>query len=121
MSIDFESLNHHILCLPVSAGNYRNLQTGDEGMIYYLEGGQGFGSPTKLHKYDLKERKDDVLLPNALAYWLSQDNKQILYTANGAWGIISSSAPGKPGEGKLNIDAIQVRIDPPGGMGTNIL
>ena len=112
VSIDFESLNHHILCLPVAAGNYRNLQMGEEGMIYYLEGGQGFGSPTKLHKYDLNERKDDVLLPNASSYWLSQDNKKILYTATGEWGIVSSAAAAKPGEGKLNMDAIQVRIDP---------
>jgi len=111
MAIDFESLNHHILCLPVPAGNYRNLQAGDEGIIYYLEG-QGFGSPTKLHKYNLKERKGDVILPNAMAYWLSHDNKKILHTANLAWGIVSSSAPAKPGEGKLNVAAIQVRIDP---------
>ena len=80
-------------------------------MIYYLEG-QGFGSPTKLHKYNLNERKGDVVLPNAIAYWLSQDHKQILYTANGAWSIVSSSAPAKPGEGKLDVEAIQVRIDP---------
>ncbi len=111
LSIDFESLNHHILSLPVPDGNYRNLQAGEEGIIYYLESTASRGG-SKLHKFTLKERKDDVILPAADSYWLSQDTKKILYLAKGTWAIVSSAAPAKPGEGKLDVDAIQVRIDP---------
>lgn len=111
ISIDFDSLNHHILSLPIDDGNYSNLQAGDEGVIYYLEGSAS-GRDTQLHMFTLKDKKDEVIIPNANAYSLSADNKKILYTAARSWGITSSSSKMKPGEGKLNVDAIQVRIDP---------
>jgi len=109
--IDFDSLNHHILSLPINDGNYSNLQTGDEGVIYYLERSAS-DSNTQLHKFTLKDKKDEVIIPNANAYWLSGDSKKILYTAARSWGITPSLSKMKPGEGRLNIDAIQVRIDP---------
>jgi len=111
LSIDFQDLNHHILCLPIDAGNYTNLQPGDEGQLYYLERPSTTGD-TKLHKYDLKERKDEIILPKLDAYWLSGDKKKILYMSGSSWGIVSSSGEQKPGEGKLSVEAIQVRIDP---------
>ncbi len=111
LSIDFDSLNHHILCLPIDDGNFSNLQVGEEGVIYYLER-LALGRDTQLHKFTLKDKKNEVIIPKANAYWLSADNKKILYTSARSWGIVSSSSKMKPGEGKLNVEAIQVRIDP---------
>jgi tricorn protease len=122
-SVDFEGLNQRILSLPVPARNYFSLQAGIEGEIYYLEAPVESRSPnaeeTKLHKYDLNERKDKVIMSEVNRFLLSSDNKKILYKSKDIWGIVPSNGKiepdkrkVKPGDGKINTDAIEVRIDP---------
>ncbi len=117
-SIDFEDLNHRILALPIAAGSYRNLHAGAVGQIYYLETpsgitpfGPGAGTST-LHRYDLTQRKDETILTDVNEYLLSADNKKLLYLSKGSWHIVSSKEKIQPGQGKVNADAIEVRIDP---------
>ena len=84
---------------------------GDEGHIYYLESTSGEGE-TSLRKYDLKERKDEVFMPDVDDYYVSADKKKILYRSGSSWGIVSSSGEKSSGEGKIDTDAMEVRIDP---------
>ncbi len=122
-SVDFERLNQRILALPLPARNYFSLQTGKEGEIYYLEApieSRGpFAKETKLYKYDLDKRKDVTLMREVNYYLLSIDNKKILYRFKDTWEIVlltdrikSGQEKIKPDQGKLNTDAIEVRIDP---------
>lgn len=118
-SIDFEGLSYRILAIKVPAGNYFNLQTGEEGQIFYLEAPAatypyGFGSAKgiKLHKYDLEKRKDKVIMPEVNDFELSVDKKKILYRSGETIGITSIADEIKVGKGKLNIDGIEVLIDP---------
>jgi len=118
-SIDFEGLNHRIIALPLPSGSYRDLQAGEADQIYYLEdapvpdGGFGPGGRlATLHRYDLKTRKDEVIMSDVNNYLLSADKKKILYVSRDAWGIVSSAAKVEPGQGKMNIESIEVRIDP---------
>lgn len=118
-SVDFEGLNFRILALPIPKGFYLNLQAGEEGQIYYQEApteslfffASGLAGGTKLHKFDLKTRKDEVLMPGINSYVLSADNKKILFLARNTAGIAPAGKI-KPGQGKLNMDAVEVRIDP---------
>jgi tricorn protease len=71
------------------------------------------GFIASIHKYDLKTRKDEVILAEVNGYQLSADKKKILYVSRGSFGIIPSGAKANPGQGKLNVDAIEVQIDPP--------
>ncbi|MGD2086048.1 MAG: PDZ domain-containing protein [Candidatus Aminicenantes bacterium] len=118
VTIDFPGLETRILCLPVPEGNYRNLQVGKEGELYYLEAGpeRGFrftSSAAKLHKYSLEKRKDEVLGEQILSFRLSADKKKLLYrSCEATYGIAASTGKIKPGDGKLNLDAIQVFVDP---------
>jgi tricorn protease len=117
VTIDFAGLETRILCLPVPEGNYRNLQVGKEGELYYLEEDHQNRfrfdiSPGKLHKFSLEKRKDEVLLSQVLSFWLSADNKKLLYQSGTTYGIADPSGKIKPGDGKLNMDAVQVFIDP---------
>lgn len=115
-SIDFEGLNHRILNLPIAEGNYYDLQAGEEGQIYYLEAPATSRGPyapeTKLHKYDLKKRKDEVLMEGVNAYRLSADSKKLLYVSRDSWGIVPAEGSIKPGQGKINTEAIEVLVDP---------
>lgn len=115
--IDFEGLKNRIISLPVDEGNYFSLQVGDEGKIYYLEApgtARGsFAKGTKLHFYDLEKRKDEVIISEVNNYQISQDKKKILYQEGESWKIVPISGKGEPGKGNLNINSIQVRINPP--------
>ena len=89
------------------------------------------GKSPALHAYDLKERKDAVLITPATNFVLSFDGKKILYAAargpaggdeeEGApgprtYGIIdakpSGKEPYKAGEGALNLASMRAEVDP---------
>ncbi|UCC41344.1 MAG: PD40 domain-containing protein [Candidatus Aminicenantes bacterium] len=115
-AIDFDGLNNRILALPVSAGVYFNLQAGKEGEIFYLEAppvSRGpFARETKLKKFDLKKRKTDDVMPGVNFFTVSADKKKILYVSRNSLGIIPSAGKAKPGQGRINTDSIEVRVDP---------
>jgi len=115
-SVDFEGLNRRIVSLPIPGGSYFNLQAGEEGQIYYLESlpdsGGPFSRAAKLNMFNLKERKSETLISGVNGYTLSADNKKILYWTRNAMGVVSAGKPFKPGEGKVNTDAVEVLIDP---------
>ncbi len=118
-SIDFDGINQRIVALPVSAGSYRSLQVGESGHIYYLEyppraisvfgpGREG----AKLHKFDLKTRQDEVVMESINGYILSADKKKMLYVARDTWGIVALSEKMQAGQGKINVESIEVKINP---------
>ena len=120
--IDFDGLDRRILALSVPAGNYSDLQAGEPGQIYYLEnptppglpaGGPPPGSGgSTLHKYDFRARKDEVVLGGVAGYDLSADKKKILYEASTNFFITALMPKPQPGQGKLDVEAIEVRVDP---------
>jgi tricorn protease len=116
--IDFDGLDHRIVALPVPAGSYRNLAAGEAGQIYYLESPPDIGSAAtggpggSLHKYDFKARKDEVILTGVGNFSLSADKKKILYQTGPNLFITALTPKPQPGQGRLNIEAIEVQIDP---------
>ena len=118
--IDFDGLDHRILALPVSSGYYWNLQAGEEGQVYYLEtkSAEG-GAPVEeqglagsLHRYDMKARKDEVVIQEAENFLLTADKKKIGYMLKGSFWIVPAAGKPEPGKGKLSLETIEVRIDP---------
>jgi len=120
-SIDFDGLQNRILSLPIPAGEYSGLQAGAAGQIYYLEAGPrgrdvggpgGPGGGRSLHHFDLTKRKDETILTGVGNYELSADNKKLLYLSRDSAFIVPLSDKIQAGQGKLNIDAVEVKIDP---------
>lgn len=123
-AIDLDGIQFRILNLPVPADEYSNLQAGSEGQIYYLKAlpappmpegppAPGAGGPSmELHRYDLGKRKEDVLISGIRSYQISADGKKILYVQRDAMFIVPAADKLQPGQGRLNIDAVEVRIDP---------
>lgn len=118
-TIDFDGIHNRFLALPVPAGDYFNLRAGAAGQIFFTKaaaadtgsGGQA-GPGGELHRYDLAKRKDDVVLNGLTGFEISADNKKILYSVRDSFFIQPLSDKIQPGQGKLNIDAVEVRIDP---------
>lgn len=117
-SIDFNGINNRILAIALPARNYGNLQAGTAGQFYYLESPEdnnpGPGAPDRsvLHQYDLNKRKDDAFIPGVRDYIVSADKKKIEYLGNNSWYVVAVTPKPQPGTGKLNVDDIEVRIDP---------
>ncbi len=115
--IDIADLSNRILALPVPAGFYGSLSAGPEKQIYYMENPvfpSGDGPPSgKLHNFNLETRKDNIVLDALNGYGLSFDKKKILYVLNDSWCLTKTGDKIETGKGGLNLDAAQIRIDPP--------
>ena len=102
-----------------------NTYLAAKGFIYYsttpIQGLSGPipGESPAIHVYDLKERKDKVLLDGAQRFALSFDGSKLLYEAEGGrdghtYGIIDAKpdGPKKVGDGALNLGGMRAQIDP---------
>jgi tricorn protease len=107
--IDFDGLAGRILALPVPAAELSDLAVGEANQIYYLRTGDG---KTALHRYDLAARKDETLLPEVRGYELSADGKKLLYRSGNNWSLVSTKQKIEASQGRLNVDAIEVRVEP---------
>ncbi|HTO86904.1 MAG TPA: PDZ domain-containing protein [Thermoanaerobaculia bacterium] len=108
--IDLDGLNYRILDLPVPAAELSNLQAGEAGQVFFLRTAD---EKTALERFDLKDRKTETLLPDLESYEIAADGKKLLYKTKESWAIASTSAKKiEASEGKVKMDAIEVRIDP---------
>jgi tricorn protease len=118
-NIDFDGLSNRILTIPLPTGNYYGLQAGSPGQLYYIEGPAGgftaFGPSSEratLHQYDLNKRKGEPFITDVSDFQVSADKKKLLYQSRDWWGIVPTVGKVQPGQGRMNIDAIEVKIDP---------
>ena len=107
--IDLDGIEFRILDLPVPAGQLATPKAGDEGSLYFLRTSDG---TTSLQKFTMATRKAEPVLPRVDGYTVSRDRKRLLYVASNAWSIVPTNRKVEPSEGRLAVDAIQVRVDP---------
>ncbi len=126
--IDLAGIQDRVVAVPMPPGNLYNLQAGKNG-VYYASGpiyglsGPLPGEESAVHVYDLKERKDNVLLTGTGSFALSFDGSKLLYAGghgggeggSQTYGIIDAKPSGNPhkiGDGVLNLSAMEMDIDP---------
>ncbi|MCX6569397.1 MAG: PDZ domain-containing protein, partial [Candidatus Aminicenantes bacterium] len=116
--IDFDGLDNRIIAVPLAAGVYSNLQAGEAGKVFYRKedppptptsGGPGDSS---IRFYDLTTRKDEALGVACDGFVLTADRKKMLVAARGGWSILPTVGKPQPGQGKVNTDAVEVRVVP---------
>ena len=109
--IDMEGIQHRILSIPVPVRNYAGLVQGPKGHVFFSEIVDGQG--VKLNRYSLKDRKSITFLPSISFASTSADKKNLLYRSGNNWGIVSTSGgPKKPGDGRLNLSGVRVKVSP---------
>lgn len=106
--IDFKGLDQRILALPIGPAEYSSLQAGAAGEIYYIK--RNRDGERSLNQFSLKKRDESTLLSGAAAFVLSSTGKKLLYATGSSWGVADAGT--KINGGKLDLDRIQVRIDP---------
>ncbi|WP_074406933.1 MULTISPECIES: S41 family peptidase [Aquimarina] len=112
LQIDIDGIQNRIIDLPIKGGNYYDLNSGEDDKILYISfNNNDSEEPSKLHQYDLKERKDEEVM-ELDNYVISSDGKKMLYNKGNKWGVAETGKKPKNGKGVLNINDIQVKINP---------
>jgi len=104
VTIEPDGIQHRIINFPLSTSDYRNLIPVKDGLLYITKDG--------LHKYDIHEEKDQVMLSGARQAKLSADGSKLLYHADKDYGIVDLAPNQKAGDGKLNFENMEMKIDP---------
>ncbi|HLJ45104.1 MAG TPA: PDZ domain-containing protein [Bryobacteraceae bacterium] len=118
VKIDLENIDQRIVALPIPARNYGGMDIGKTGILFVREEVETPGQPptSTEYKFDLKTRKTEKLVEGIRMFEISGNGEKMMYSqGNGpspSIFIAATSAPPKPGEGKLNLDAMEVRVDP---------
>ena len=110
--IDFDGISQRILALPLPPARYIQLEAGKPGEIFLLEQQPGRGESATLVKFSLADRHPLPLLAGIQAAKVSFNGEKFLFQQGDKWGIASTQAPAKPGEGMLNLDSMQVWVEP---------
>ena len=122
--IDLDGIQNRIVALAVPPAVIRTIDASKDAIYYSTVPIQGLSGPIPgetpaIHAYDLKERKDKVLLEGADRFALSWDGTKLLYSATDGgpkYGIIDAKPPDTPkkvGDGALNLAGMRVLVDPP--------
>ncbi len=108
-TIDADGLGARIVALPVPPGAYSELQVGDTGKLFFLRSSDGKSS---LQQFDMKTRKTETWVAAADSYAVSADVKKLMYRNGAAYHVVTTSKKADGAEGKVNVEAVQVRVDP---------
>jgi tricorn protease len=121
--IDLDGIQRRIVALAIPPGVIRGLDASKDAIYYSTSPIQGLSGPLAgenpaIHAYDLKERKDKVLLDGADRFALSRDGSKLLYRGegDGPMGIIDAKppdAPHKVGDGAIRLEGMKTEVDPP--------
>jgi len=123
--IDLDGIQNRIIALATPPAQIRNFDASKDAIYYSSSPIQGLSGPIlgetpAIHAYDLKDRKDKVLIEGADRFVLSYDGSKLLYRAEGdgppKFGVVDakpSDSPHKPGDGALNLSGMRVQVDPP--------
>lgn len=117
VNIDFDGLGQRILALDLPAKNYFYLGAGEEGVLFYgewqVDPNTTFPATFAVGRYKMSERKSEEVMGGLTRFDISADGKKILYgTLDNTWGIVDASGSPKPGDGKLNLSEMQMKVDP---------
>lgn len=116
VKIDLDNIQQRTIPLPLPAKNYVAMQAGKSGILFILEGpsqSEFTGPPpTTLHRFDLAKRKADKFADGISGMRVSHNGEKMLISQSGAWMIIGTTIPPKPGEGRLRMDEIESTVDP---------
>ena len=107
MQIDLDDIQQRILALPIPAANYTDLKAGKAGEILLLEDLPSHKSLT-LMKFSLDNRQTTSILAGIEEASVSFNGEKFLYKQGAKWGIASTAAPAKDGEGLLDMNTMQV-------------
>jgi len=116
--IDLAGIENRIVALPIPAAQIDGLELRRDKVFYlttppHLIDGRLPGEKAEFHVYDMKARKDAVVVEDLDHYSLSANGEKLLYQKGKDWSVIDAVAGGKPEDKKkLGLDHMRTQVDP---------
>jgi tricorn protease len=127
--VDLDGIQNRIVALAVPPAVIRVIDASKDAIYYASVPIQGLSGPLpgenpEVHAYDLKDRKDKVLVDGADHFSLSADGTKLLYRSAPApgggggtptYGIVDAKPPDTPhkvGDGALTLTGLRAEADP---------
>ncbi len=104
VSIEPEGANRRIVAFPLSSGSYWGLQPVKDGLVYFTNSG--------MRRYNVKEQQDQNIMEGIRTGIVSDDESKFLYVHRGDYGVADLAPDRQPGDGKLDLDDLSMRIEP---------
>jgi tricorn protease len=130
-----EAIARRIVPLPLPPGEYRDLQAGKPGTLYFLRAGEAAGPDddgapkASLARWTIADKKAETLAENVAEYELSADGLKLLvgFAPSGPrpapggppprpnYVVAAADKPLKAGDPdtRLKLETLEVRVDPP--------
>ena len=109
LRIDVPGFNQRVQALKQRAGNYAGLSANADGVFFVSVGGNGEGG--KLHYLALDADESKALGP-VTGYALAASGKHLLMRRGADAAIVKADGSADFDAGKLDLDAMQLRIEP---------
>ena len=114
VKFDPDGLSNRVLAMPMQAGLYYDLTAGPANQVFYRRAASTDpDADAAVYRYDLEKRKEDTLLDKADDLALSADNKRALVQVKDSYYIVDVADELDLEKFKINVDQIQVKVDPP--------
>jgi tricorn protease len=115
--IDLDHLEHRIIVLPLPTQHYSDLTAGPGGSLFVLSypprvSAIAPGSPGTVHKFSFEDRKVSTFATGISGVGMSADASKILLSAGGQFRVVSAAGSTDPGDGKVDLSELKVKIDP---------
>jgi tricorn protease len=121
LQIDLDGLTDRAVPVPIAPAEIASLDVRDD-KVFYLTGpsqmidGPLPGEKPALRVYDMKERKDAVVVEGLSSYVLSADGKKVAYKIDNDYFIADAKAGDGKGDDeskkKLDLGHLRVRVEP---------
>ena len=118
--IDFDGIQRRIVGLPVSEGNYGQLQVAGDGALFYLQSpqpgavnrapGQSWLDETRLHRFDFEEREASSVLSGISAFRIAANGEKMIVLQSS--GVSIADASDSPEPEALDLSGVRLMIDP---------
>jgi tricorn protease len=110
--IDFDGLEYRMVILPLSAGNYGQLNAAKGKLIYMKYQNTGTSGPGAIKYFDIDKREEKIILENANNYMLSDNKGKILALRSNNQFAIIQPAENQKFDKPLRVAEMQSMVDP---------
>lgn len=104
VEIDTDNASSRIVALSPQPGQYRIIGTVEEGLLY--------ASGNKIMRYNIEQEKHEEILDGTSYGILAADGKSFIYRRGNDYGVAKNQPGQAAGSGKLNLDNLDMKIDP---------
>jgi tricorn protease len=103
--IDVDNIGDRVLFMPFWPARAGRILAGTPGTLFIVEG-------AALHKFVAGRTGLEKFVEEAGNYRITYDGSRLAYRRQGVWSVVSTNAPPKPTEGRVQLQPIELTIDP---------